>query len=117
MEMPIVVNLAEMELNGFRFDRVRLMEIQVELEKLKSDLEEKAYELAKHKFSLASNSAVSKVLYNELELGGDNVALTKKNKKPSTNKDALQELACESRHPLPDIILQWRKIRAILSKV
>lgn len=57
------------------------------------------------------------MLYNELELGGDNISLTKRNKKPSTNKEALQELACESRHPLPDVILQWRKIRAILSKV
>lgn len=57
------------------------------------------------------------VLYNELGLGGPTALLKSGKKKPSTNKKALEDLAIESKHPLPEIILQWRKIHAVVSKV
>ena len=63
IEMPIVACLTDAELNGFKFDRAKLVEFQEKLEELKMSLEEKAHEFARHKFSLASNSAVSRVSF------------------------------------------------------
>ncbi|KAL0273562.1 UNVERIFIED_CONTAM: hypothetical protein PYX00_006201 [Menopon gallinae] len=116
VEMPLILNLAEMELVGFRFDRDKLLDIKKRLDSVQSELSEKAYSFAQYKFSLASTAAVSKLLYNDLKLGKGDGHLTKK-QKPSTSKEALQELAVETNHPLPDIILDWRKIQSVITKV
>jgi len=53
------------------------------------------------------------VLYRELGLTASKPS--SKHRHPSTNKEALMRI--KSDHPLPGVILQWRKLNAILSKV
>lgn len=57
------------------------------------------------------------MLFKELNLKVDSVPLMKKKKLMCTNKQVLQDLAEQTKHPLPEVILQWRKIRSITTKV
>ncbi|KAK6623671.1 hypothetical protein RUM43_009523 [Polyplax serrata] len=115
-EMPIMLCLAEMELHGFQICRNSILEYKEKLDAAQEALEQKAYCLAGHKFSITSSAAISKVLFKELNLKVDSVPLMKKKKLMCTNKQVLQDLAEQTKHPLPEVILQWRKIRSITTK-
>ncbi|KAL5009649.1 hypothetical protein ScPMuIL_011954 [Solemya velum] len=130
VEMPSVVSLVRMELNGFGFSLDECEAQKSSMMSLLSSIEEAAYSLAGHPFSLTSTDDISTVLYLELKLpvNGDPshgaVKLNKptssvkkgKFKSPfSTSKDVLEKL--RTFHPLPGLILEWRKISAAISKV
>jgi len=53
------------------------------------------------------------VLYRELGLTASKLSF--KLRRPSTSKEALMQIRHE--HPLPEIILQWRKLNSIVTKV
>src|SRR6218665_3098255 len=94
-------------------------------------LEERAYQLAGHPFSLTSTDDVSQVLFAELRLPptGDPSAPVKtlgttnrgkasrgrQKQSFSTSKDILEKL--KSLHPLPMLLLEWRRISSALTKV
>lgn len=97
-------------------------------------LEEGAYRLAGHPFSLTSTDDISQVLFVELCLPptGDPTApvpirslgLTRRGKPTargrqrqafSTSKDVLEKL--KALHPLPGLILEWRRVSNALTKV
>lgn len=107
--MPIIRILADMEVCGLKFDETKLIIKKTELEAIIESLERTAYSIAGRKFSLASHKAVAKILYTEMRLGNDL-------KKKQTNKESLEFLQTESNHPLPGVILQWRKLKAIVTK-
>ncbi|XP_047120493.1 DNA polymerase theta [Schistocerca piceifrons] len=111
VEMPTLLCLARMELSGIGFSINEAERLRNVLLSQMSSFENKAYKLAGHTFSLTSPADVSKVLFKELGL---NPGKTPYGQKPSTNKDAL--LPLKQYHPLPEVILQWRKINTILTK-
>ncbi|XP_072239390.1 DNA polymerase theta [Leuresthes tenuis] len=132
IEMPSQVCLALLELNGLGFS-VEECERQKHVMQAKlSALESEAYRLAGHSFSLTSVDDIAQVLFLELHLppngdvgeprskktlgyarrGGGRIRL---GKQFSTTKDVLEKL--RPLHPLPGIILEWRRITNALTKV
>ncbi|XP_063226458.1 DNA polymerase theta-like isoform X2 [Bacillus rossius redtenbacheri] len=113
VEMPTQLCLARSELAGLGFSRPEAERLRALLEGHMGGLERRAYQLAGHPFSLSSPADVAKVLYRELRLGGGKVPGGKQ--RPSTNKEALMRLKGD--HPLPGIILQWRKLSSTVTKM
>ncbi|KAK3096613.1 hypothetical protein FSP39_001708 [Pinctada imbricata] len=132
VEMPSIVTLARMELNGFGFSEPECeSQKDVMLARL-SALEEEAYSVAGHPFSLTATDDISQVLFIELQLppDGDTNSLGQPHRPTrrgpargkgrqksqfSTSKDILEKL--KLLHPLPGIILEWRRISNALTKV
>ncbi|KAF6733824.1 DNA polymerase theta [Oryzias melastigma] len=130
--MPSQVCLALLELNGLGFS-VEECERQKHVMQAKlSALENEAYSLAGHSFSLTSVDDIAQVLFLELHLppnGEIGEPRTKKTlgytrrgggkgrlgKQFSTTKDVLEKL--RPLHPLPGVILEWRRITNALTKV
>ncbi|XP_029000696.1 DNA polymerase theta [Betta splendens] len=131
-EMPSQVCLALLELNGVGFS-VEECERQKHVMQAKlAALEAQAYDLAGHSFSLTSVDDVAQVLFFELHLppngdvGGSKAKKTlgstrrqgsrvRLGKQFSTTKDVLEKLC--PLHPLPGVILEWRRITNALTKV
>ncbi|XP_051240600.1 DNA polymerase theta [Dicentrarchus labrax] len=131
-EMPSQVCLALLELNGVGFS-VEECERQKHVMQAKlTALESQAYNLAGHSFSLTSIDDIAQVLFLELHLppNGDVGGLKSKKtlgytrrgggkvrlgKQFSTTKDVLEKL--RPLHPLPGVILEWRRITNALTKV
>ncbi|XP_019619912.1 PREDICTED: DNA polymerase theta-like [Branchiostoma belcheri] len=134
VEMPSLVTLARMELNGAGFSREEC-ETQCEIMQAKLRLlEEQAYQLAGHTFALTSPDDIAQVLFLELKLpaNGDPSSTThpqprktlgtarpSRGRRPlkhlSTSKDVLEKL--RKFHSLPGVILEWRRISNALTKV
>ncbi|XP_067676390.1 DNA polymerase theta-like [Haliotis asinina] len=128
VEMPVVLTMARMELNGFGFSESECDSQKTVMEAKLTALESQAYELAKHPFSLSSTDDVGQVLFVELQLpiNGDSnsapVPRTVGNRGQrgrqktsySTSKDVLEKL--KPLHPLPGVILEWRRICNALTK-
>ncbi|XP_057700008.1 DNA polymerase theta [Corythoichthys intestinalis] len=132
VEMPSQVCLALLELNGIGFS-VEECERQKHVMQAKlAALESQAYELAGHSFSLTSIDDIAQVLFLELHLPPNGDVGASKSKKTlgytrrgggkvrlgkqfSTTKDVLEKL--RPLHPLPGIILEWRRITNALTKV
>ncbi|GFR73382.1 DNA polymerase theta-like, partial [Elysia marginata] len=129
VEMPSLLTLARMELNGFGVSEAEL-ESQKNLMTTKlTALEEQAYEMAGHVFSLTSTDDISKILYSELKLpiNGDPSLMPQlsdgrgqrrgRNRTAligSTSKETLEKLT--KFHPLPAVVLEWRRISSALTK-
>ncbi|XP_055086890.1 DNA polymerase theta [Periophthalmus magnuspinnatus] len=131
VEMPSQLCLALLELNGVGFS-VEECERQKHVMQAKlTALESQAYSLAGHSFSLTSIDDIAQVLYFELHLPPNGDIGASKSKKTlgytrrggkvrlgkqfSTTKDVLEKL--RPLHPLPGIILEWRRITNALTKV
>uniref|UniRef100_A0A8V5FLY6 DNA-directed DNA polymerase n=1 Tax=Melopsittacus undulatus TaxID=13146 RepID=A0A8V5FLY6_MELUD len=135
VEMPSHYCLALLELNGIGFSTAAYeTQKQVMLAKL-SELETKAYQLAGHSFSLTSPDDIAEVLFLELKLPQNGDVKVQGNKKTlgytrratakgnrlrlskqlSTTKDVLEKL--KKLHPLPGLILEWRRINNAITKV
>nr|XP_033479931.1 DNA polymerase theta [Epinephelus lanceolatus] len=131
-EMPSQVSLALLELNGVGFS-VEECERQKHVMQAKlTALESQAYTLAGHSFSLTSIDDIAQVLFLELHLPPNGDVAGSKSKKTlgytrrgggrvrlgkqfSTTKDVLEKL--HPLHPLPGVILEWRRITNALTKV
>lgn len=111
VEMPVLVCVSIMELTGIGFNAETLHRLQEQIREEMSSLESKAYQLAGRTFSLTSPTDTARVLYQELRLGQN---LSLRGKQRNTSKETLSKLRSE--HPLPDVILLWRKLNAIHSK-
>ncbi|XP_054633899.1 DNA polymerase theta isoform X2 [Dunckerocampus dactyliophorus] len=132
VEMPCQVCLALLELNGVGFS-VEECERQKHVMQAKLEaLECQAYELAGHSFSLTCIDDIAQVLFLELHLPPNGDVTAPKSKKTlgytrrgggrvrlgkqfSTTKDVLEKL--RPLHPLPGVILEWRRITNALTKV
>ncbi|XP_054985461.1 DNA polymerase theta [Sorex araneus] len=135
VEMPSQYCLALLELNGIGFSTAEC-ESQKHIMQAKLDaLETQAYQLAGHSFSFTSSDDIAEVLFLELKLppngeiknqsskktlgatrrGNDNGQKLKLGKQFSTSKDVLNKL--KALHPLPGLILEWRRITNAITKV
>ncbi|XP_053912171.1 DNA polymerase theta [Cuculus canorus] len=133
VEMPTHYCLALLELNGIGFSTTAYETQKQVMQAKLSEIETKAYQLAGHSFSLTSPDDIAEVLYLELKLlqngevkgnkktlGYTRRATAKGNrirlsKQFSTTKDVLEKL--KTLHPLPGLILEWRRINNAITKV
>ncbi|XP_052808033.1 DNA polymerase theta-like [Mya arenaria] len=131
VEMSAAVTLCRMELNGFGFSQEESeRQKSVMLSKL-SALEQQVYQMAGHPFSLSATEDVAQVLFIELKLppNGDPSSIQRPlgahgrrggprggtgRPQYSTSKDILEKL--RKLHPLPGLILEWRRITNALTK-
>ncbi|XP_049641821.1 DNA polymerase theta [Suncus etruscus] len=135
VEMPSQYCLALLELNGIGFSTTEC-ESQKHIMQAKLDaIETQAYQLAGHTFSFTSSDDIAEVLFLELKLPpngeirnqgskktlgatrrvNDSGHKLKLGKKFSTSKDVLNKL--KTLHPLPGLILEWRRITNAITKV
>ena len=110
MEMPLLPILARMERTGVKLDADLLRRHSGFLAGEMLALEAKAHQAAGQPFNLNSPKQLGEILFGQLGL--------KPKKKtpggaPSTNEDALQELALD--HPLPRLILDYRGLAKLKS--
>ncbi|XP_023656412.2 DNA polymerase theta isoform X1 [Paramormyrops kingsleyae] len=134
VEMPTQYCLVLLELNGLGFSTSECDTQRHVMQAKLSTLESQAYQLAGHRISLTNPEDIAEVLFLELKLPPNGDLNMQKNKKTlgynrratmgkrgrltkefSTTKNVLEKL--RSLHPLPGVILEWRRITNALSKV
>ncbi|XP_050770857.1 DNA polymerase theta [Gymnogyps californianus] len=135
VEMPSHYCLALLELNGIGFSTTAYETQKQVMQAKLSEIETKAYQLAGHSFSLTSPDEIAEVLFLELKLPQNGDVKVQGNKKTlgytrratakgnrvrlskqfSTTKDVLEKL--KTLHPLPGLILEWRRINNAITKV
>ncbi|XP_071956971.1 DNA polymerase theta-like [Antedon mediterranea] len=129
VEMPVMLTIAKMELNGFGFNTDEFEEQKNVMQAKLTVLEQMSYQLAGHPFSLTSTKDIAEVLFIELRLppSGDPATpvipqkTIKSRGRPklpknfNTSKETLEKL--KKLHALPGLILEWRRINNTLSKV
>ncbi|XP_005345015.1 DNA polymerase theta [Microtus ochrogaster] len=135
VEMPSQYCLALLELNGIGFSTAEC-ESQKHIMQAKLDaIETQAYQLAGHSFSFTSADDIAQVLFLELKLPPNGEMKMQSSKKTlgstrrgsesnhrlrlgrrfSTSKEVLNKL--KALHPLPGLILEWRRISNAITKV
>ncbi|XP_055500258.1 DNA polymerase theta [Leucoraja erinacea] len=134
VEMKTQYCLALLEMNGIGFSAAECERQKHIMQAKLTDIEALAYQLAGHSFSLTSSDDIAKVVFVELKLphNGDAGTRGKRTlgssrratavggwsrlaKQFSTNKEVLEKL--KPLHPLPGLILEWRRISNAMSKV
>ncbi|XP_057553521.1 DNA polymerase theta [Hippopotamus amphibius kiboko] len=135
VEMPSQYCLALLELNGVGFSTAECESQKHIMQAKLGAIETQAYQLAGHSFSFTSSDDIAEVLFLELKLppngerknqgskktlgstrrGNDNGWKPRLGKQFSTSKDVLNKL--RALHPLPGLILEWRRITNAITKV
>jgi DNA polymerase-1 len=110
VEMPLVAVLFGMERNGVLLDTSLLKELSREFGEKMKDIEGKAYDQAGQPFNLNSPRQIQEILFEKQGLKPLRKTPTGA---PSTDEDALQELALD--HPLPKLILDYRGLAKLKS--
>ncbi len=110
IEQPLVPVLTRMEETGVLVDTRLLRTMSGEFAEKMAVLEKLAHEEAGHPFNLNSPKQLQAVLFDELKLPVRQYTPTRQ---PSTNEDALAELADE--FPLPKLILDYRSLSKLKS--
>jgi DNA polymerase-1 len=110
IEQPLVPVLMRMEETGVLVDTRLLRAMSGEFAEKMAALEKEAHREAGHPFNISSPKQLQEVLFNELKLPVTQYTPTKQ---PSTNEDALAELA--DQHRLPKLILDYRSLSKLKS--
>ncbi|RMG36941.1 MAG: DNA polymerase I [Gammaproteobacteria bacterium] len=111
IEMPLIPVLSRMECIGVSIDRDMLARQSGELAERLHQLEQRAYEVAGHRFNMGSPKQIGQILFEELGLPV--ISKTPKGA-PSTSESVLQELADQG-YELPRIILEHRGLAKLKS--
>lgn len=111
IEMPLVLVLADMEEQGVRLDTSALKDSSVVLTEHLRIIEQDIFKLAGEEFNVSSPKIVGEVLFDRLKI----VEKSQKTKSGqyTTNEDVLESL--KSKHPVVEKILEYRKLRKLLS--
>jgi len=111
LEVLLVPVLAKMERNGIRVDPGQLKDMEAELTRQAEELHSRIIEEAGTTFNPDSTKQLAEVLFEEL-----NLPVIKKNKTgPSTDSSVLRQLAAETDSPLPELILDYRELKKLVS--
>ncbi|XP_018006443.1 DNA polymerase theta [Hyalella azteca] len=109
VEMPAAVVLAKLQLNGMGLCPERYQETVTSITKLLGELESEAHRACGRSFKLSSYTELASVLYKTLRLPPPS------DWRQRLSKESLKAL--KRHHPLPGIVLQWRKLNAALIKM
>jgi len=109
IEMPLVYVLADMELNGFKFEKTALLEMKEEVIKKINTITNEIYDLSGTTFNIASPKQLGEVLFEKMEIGKSK----KINRGYKTDIKTLQKY--EDRHPIIGKILEYRNLSKLLS--
>lgn len=111
MERPLVDVLVDMEQNGIKVDRERLLELSTTFAAKIEILTKDIYRLADQEFNIASPKQLGEILFEKLGLPGG-----KKTKTGAwqTGAKILDDLAAEG-HELPVKMLEWRGLSKLKS--
>ena len=102
IELPLMELLFDMEIQGFKVDRVELEELEVKYRQEITKLEKDICDCAGTKFNIFSPKQLGEVLFDKFNLN------IPSNKKKSTNIEILNEI--EDRHPIVPLIIRYRTI-------
>jgi DNA polymerase I len=108
LEMPLLPVLTEMEKTGITLDPQALKRMEIELSKQVDQLYDDIIEAAGRQFNPDSPKQLAVVLFEDLDLP----VIKKVKTGPSTDSGVLEELS--SQHPLPGIVLEYRKLTKLL---
>ena len=109
VEMPLVIVLAKMEMNGVQIDPDLLQEYSKEIETQLRQKMDRIYALAGEVFNINSSQQLGKILFDKLKL-----PIVKKTKTgASTDVDVLMKLSLH--HDLPLEILTYRNLSKLKS--
>jgi len=109
VEMPLVLVLAKMEMNGVKIDLDLLGNYSKEIETQLQQKIERIYSLAGEVFNINSSQQLGKILFNRLKLP----AVKKTKTGYSTDVDVLTKLSLQ--HDLPLEILGYRNLTKLKS--
>ena len=111
VEMPLMLVLAKMELEGISIDKNWLEKESKDLEKDLKDLETKIFELSGEEFNMNSPKQLGEVLFDKMKL--DEKAKKTKTGQYKTGEDVLQKLAND--HEIIQYILLYRTYQKLKS--
>lgn len=106
MEMPVLIILAEMELNGVALDKDKIADIAGRVKKDLAAVSKKIYGYAGQEFNISSPLQLREILFEKLEIPVDGI---KKGKTGlSTSAEELQKM--KGLHPIIDEIETYREL-------
>lgn len=111
IEFPLIQVLADMEMSGVRIDEAALKAYSVSLTERLDNIERECLELAGKDFNVSSPAQVGEVLFEHLKI--DAKAKKTARGQYSTTEEVLEKL--RDRHPVVGKILEYRKIKKLLS--
>ncbi|MCK6455126.1 MAG: DNA polymerase I [Phycisphaerae bacterium] len=106
LEMPLVAVLAEMEWNGIAIDTKLLERLSAEMAGELDDVVRRIYAAAGHSFNVDSTKQLATVLFDELGLP----VIRRTKTGCSTDAEVLEQLAAQTGHPLPALLLDYREL-------
>ena len=111
IEFPLTTVLADMEMTGVTIDVPTLKAYSQVLTEKMNAIEHECFELAGMEFNISSPAQVGEVLFGKLKI--DEKAKKTVRGQYSTTEEVLEKLI--SRHPLVGKILEFRKLKKLLS--
>lgn len=109
IEMPLIYVLADMEINGFKFENDCLLQMKEEIIARIDLISNEIYELSGTTFNISSPKQLGDVLFEKLEIGK-----SKKNTRGyKTDIKTLQKF--EHKHPIIGKILEYRNLTKLLN--
>ncbi len=102
IELPLMELLFDMEIQGFKVDRVELEELEVKYRQEITKIEKDIYDCAGTKFNIFSPKQLGEILFDKFNLN------IPSNKKKSTSIEVLNEI--EDRHPIVPLIIRYRTV-------
>ncbi len=109
IEMPLIKVLANMEVNGFKFDSRPLDEMRIEITRKIEDISKEIYELSGEEFNIASPKQLSIVLFEKMEIGKSK----KINRGYKTDSKTLMKYV--NTHPIIPKVLEYRNLNKLLT--
>jgi DNA polymerase-1 len=112
LERPLIAVLARMERRGIAIDRDVLSRLSGEFAQEAAGLEAEINEIAGEKVNVGSPKQLGDLLFGKLALPGGTKTKTGQ---WATGARALEDLAEQGLHPLPQKILDWRQVSKLKS--
>ena len=109
VELPLMTVLSDMQKAGMLIDKEELKRFSAELSERIDALTEEIYALASEEFNINSTKQLGVILFEKLGLK----ALKKTKTGYSTNAEVLEKL--QGKHPIIELILEYRKIAKLKS--
>ncbi|MBU0637035.1 MAG: DNA polymerase I [Patescibacteria group bacterium] len=106
IEMPLVLTLAMMEMNGIKINKNFLFNMDKEIDKEIKELQKNIYKSAGMEFNVNSTQQLRQVLFEKLAI--PTIGITKNKTGLSTGADELIKL--KNQHPIINLIQKYREL-------